>query len=159
MDKPAVLVVDDDAGVADDIAGILERTGRYHVLKAYSGQEAVRIIEEKNKGILKPDRVKLILLDIRMPDLDGIATLQKIHQIDESVRAIMVTAYDLDEYWIDSVFIYGAIAYILKPHKKDDLLEKIEEHFKGRANVLRTQTMYDYISNRNKRGPMEEPAE
>jgi len=159
MDKPAVLVVDDDVDIADDIAAVLERTGKYNVLKANSGHEAIKIIEEKNQGIFNPDRVKLILLDIRMPDLDGIETLQRIHQIDENIRAIMVTAYDVDEYWIDSVFIYGAIAYILKPHRADDLLHKIEEHFKGRAKVLRTQTMHEYILGRNKRSSTKEPAE
>jgi two-component system response regulator DegU len=158
-EKPAILVVDDDVDVADDIAEILEKTGKYQVFKAHSGQEAIKIIDEKNKGLIKLDRVKLVLLDIRMPDLNGIETLRKINDIDEDVRAIMVTAYDVDDYWINSVFVNGAIAYILKPYKEDDMLQKIEQHFKGRANVLHTQAMYEYIADRNEKDVARKRAE
>ena len=150
--KPAVLVVDDDKKVTDDIAEILELSGKYHVLKAYSGKEALETVEHHNKGLLKLDRIKLVLLDIRMPDIDGIETLKKLHEIDENLRAFMVTAYDVDDYWIDSVFVFGAIAYIIKPFKDDDLLAKMENYFKGKAEVLKTQTMCDYIGDRNQEG-------
>ena len=146
-----ILVVDDDKDVADDIADILEETGKYHVLKAYSGEQALKIIEKENNGLFKLNKIKLVLLDIRMPELDGIGTLSKMLNIDEDIRAIMVTAYDIDDYWIDSVFLDGAIAYILKPYKKDDVLHKIEQFYKGRANVLKTQAMLQYTQSRNKK--------
>jgi CheY-like chemotaxis protein len=149
--KPAVLVVDDEKEYANEIAEVLRETGNYEVLTAYSGKEAIKIIEEKNRGLIQPDRVKLVLLDIRMPDLTGVETLQKILRIDQNIRAIMVTAYDEDDYWIDSVFLSGAIAYILKPYERDDLLHKLEEHFKGKTNVIRSQTMEGYILDRNRK--------
>jgi len=152
--KPSVLVVDDDVNIANDIAETLETTGKYHVLKANSGADAMKIVEDHNKGLFKTDRVKLVLLDIRMPDINGIETLTKLHEIDENICAIMVTAYDTDDYWIESVFVSGAIAYIIKPYKEDDLLHKIEQYFKNMASVMKTQTMLEYIQDRNKKGLM-----
>lgn len=143
--KPAVLVVDDDRDVADDIADILEETGKYHVFKAYSGAEAIKLVREKNGRFFSREKIKLMMLDIRMPELDGIETLKKVQSIDEEIRAIMVTAYNTDEYQIDSIFVGGAVAYILKPYKRDDLINKLELFFKGLGKVMRTQAMHDYL--------------
>ncbi|MBU0573876.1 MAG: response regulator [Candidatus Margulisbacteria bacterium] len=147
--KPMVLVCDDEKEIVESIAGTLEETGKYKVLKAFSGEEALKKIEEHNKGVFKKDKIKLVLMDIRMPDIDGIDTMTKIHDIDKDVRALMVTAYDEDNYWIDSVFLGYAIAYIIKPFKENQLLEKVEDYFRGKANVLKTQAMAEFINRKN----------
>lgn len=77
-----VLVVDDDEMIQDYFERVLKG---YRVVKASGGEEALEIIRKDS-----PD---LILLDIRMPGIDGIETLRKIKEIDKSITVVMLSAY------------------------------------------------------------------
>lgn len=138
MEKPLVMVVDDEKDVTDDIAETISRIGKYEAIKAFSGEEALKIIQERNKGLLKKDKnkVKLVLLDIRMSGMDGIETLEKINEIDEKVGVIMVTAYGLEEYWMKSIIGSEAMAFITKPFDNEKLTGLINDFFSGKKEEV-----------------------
>ena len=83
--KPTILVVDDEQGARDSLEVILE--DNYQVLTAESGQEAL--------DTLKKTPVDVILLDVHMPEMDGLETLRKIKEQDEEIDVIMISALDL----------------------------------------------------------------
>lgn len=146
MDKPLILVVDDEKDVADDLAETIADTKKYQVLQASSGDQALQIIEERNKGMLKRDKnkVKLVLLDIRMPGMDGIQTLEKINSIDNKIGVVMVTAFDLEEYWMKSLIGSEAMAFVTKPYDNNKVLQLINDFFSGKEKEI-TQKYLNYF--------------
>jgi len=117
--KHKVLVVDDD----EDILRLLERIlskAKYRVLKARSGKECIRQAKESS-----PD---IIIMDIMMPELDGIATVLKLKTIKEtrSIPIIMCTAVKEDEDEIVAQNL-GVADYIRKGPELEGLLDKIEK--------------------------------
>ena len=103
--KPTILIVDDESAVCKDISQYLGSKG-YDIITATNGQEAL------SRLLLKgPD---LTLLDIRMPDMDGIECLLKIKKLDKEALVIMVTCItDIDT--ATKAIELGAIDYITKP--------------------------------------------
>lgn len=101
----SILIVDDEIWACDPIKRFLEGKG-YDVIVSHSGEDAL----EKVKN-LKPD---LMLLDIRMPGMDGMETLRRIRQFDDKIGIIMVTAVK-DEGIAKDAIEKGADEYITKP--------------------------------------------
>ncbi len=79
-----VLIADDDATLRDLMCGLLQREG-FHVCSVGRGTDAVRVIEG--------DAVDVALLDVKMPDLDGISVLRKAKQTDPRIEIIIITGY------------------------------------------------------------------
>ena len=84
--------------------------------EATSGTEAVRLAAR-----LKPD---IILLDLEMPDLDGLSALTQIRAANPQARVIIVTAYDTDERIVQAV-VAGAQGYLLKGAPREDIFRAI----------------------------------
>ena len=84
MAKIKILLVDDEPDFLELIGRRIEEWG-YDLIKATTGKEAVDAVRNKLSDI--------VILDYAMPDMDGIATLQKIREIDDKVAVIMFTAY------------------------------------------------------------------
>ena len=82
-----VLVCDDDKEIVEAIEIYLKREG-YNILKAYNGREALKIVKEN-------DDIHLILLDIMMPELDGISVANLIRK-DKAIPTIMLSAKSED---------------------------------------------------------------
>lgn len=112
--KPAILVVDDEQGARDSLEVILE--DNYQVLTAESGQEALET--------LKKTPVDVILLDVHMPEMDGLETLRKIKEQDEEIDVIMISALNLARKAVDSIKS-GAYDYITKPFEPEDILSSV----------------------------------
>jgi DNA-binding LytR/AlgR family response regulator len=111
-----VLIVDDEKPARNDIARILRKIKSVEIAgEAGDGLEAVRAIEN-----LRPD---ILLLDIRMPGLDGFQVVEKISGIEEAPAVIFVTAYDTHAL---KAFEVHAADYILKPVDEKRLAEAIE---------------------------------
>ncbi len=104
---PRVLVVDDEAGMRDFLTLLLEGQG-YDVATAADGGEALRLFDAQ-----PPD---LVISDIRMPKMDGVALLGGLRQRDPSVPVVLVTAYASAESAIQAMKL-GAVDYITKPFK------------------------------------------
>ncbi len=98
-----VLIVDDEEIIRDFFARSLEA---YKVLTASNGVEALDIIRQS-----RPD---LVLLDIKMPGIDGIETLKRIKQIDSSITVVMLSAYGTLETNLEAARL-GAYTSIAKP--------------------------------------------
>lgn len=117
MDK-TILVIDDDAMNLKMAEFILSKAG-YHVRKANSGQSGIEI--------LRQEKIDLTLLDIEMPEMNGVETLQKIRK-DEAVceSKVMVLAASIDEELKEKMNELGAIGYIGKPFLPADLQAQVE---------------------------------
>lgn len=103
--KPKILIVDDEIEVLD----ILEKTFKnygYNVFKAQSGPEALRTARRSN--------VKLVLLDIKLPKMDGIELLGRFKKVNPDLIVIMVTAFGTLKTAIEAMKL-GAYDYITKP--------------------------------------------
>ena len=112
--KPTILVVDDEQGARESLEVILE--DNYQVLTAESGQEALET--------LKKTPVDVILLDVHMPEMDGLETLRKIKEQDEEIDVIMISALNLARKAVDSIKS-GAYDYITKPFEPEDILSSV----------------------------------
>lgn len=109
---PRILVVDDDATACAVLAEVLMKAG-YAVESAGGGAEAVE------KGQQVP--VDLVLTDIKMPDMDGMAVLKRFRELSPETPVILLTAFGAMESAIEAIKC-GAYDYISKPFKKDDVL-------------------------------------
>jgi DNA-binding NtrC family response regulator len=112
----SVLIVEDEQVLRESLAGLLEAEG-YCVLQAAHGEEAYRIVLEQP--------VDVVLSDVRMPEMDGMALLSHLRQLAPETPVIMVTAYGTVNSAVEAMRA-GAWDYLLKPVQFDDLLLKIE---------------------------------
>ena len=112
-----ILIADDHPVVRDGLAAMLGTQPDFVVAgEAAAGAEAI------DKALaLEPD---VILLDLEMPDLDGVATLQRLRALRPDARVIVFTAYDADELIVGAVRA-GAQGYLLKGAPRDELFQAI----------------------------------
>lgn len=106
-----ILIVDDDASLRDMLQIILKKEG-YEVLCAEDSRAAL--------DILKQGKIRLVISDIKMPDLSGIELLKKIKGIDASMPVIMITAYASTADAVEAMKL-GAENYVTKPFNIDEL--------------------------------------
>jgi CheY-like chemotaxis protein len=111
MRQGKVLVVDDELEVRQVLQEFLSSRG-YDVTTASGGAEAVAMVE-----IMKPD---LVLLDVAMPDMDGVETLKRMVAIEPALAVIMVTA-NADIGTTSKLLGLGAVDYVPKPVDLDYL--------------------------------------
>jgi DNA-binding NarL/FixJ family response regulator len=119
-----VLVVDDQELVRAGFRMILERSGLDVVGEAVDGLEAVRLATE-----LEPD---VILMDVRMPRMDGIEATRQIVARSPSARIVVLTTFDLDEYVYEAVRA-GASGFLLKDISPVDLVHAVGVVARGDA--------------------------
>ncbi len=120
-----ILVVDDEIDVCDFVKHFFEERN-FRTFTALSGEEALRILKKE-----KPD---IILLDIRMQEMDGIETLKRIRKIDKDVKVIMVTAVD-DQDKMKICRTLGASKYVTKPLVLEELEKVVSSHVKKDENA------------------------
>jgi nitrogen regulation protein NR(I) len=119
-----ILVVDDQKAVCYSLRRFLQSEG-YEVLTASKSEEAVKFANKE-----KPD---LVLMDVRMPEMDGLEVLSRMKESHPQIQVIMMTAYSTTEKAIHAMKL-GAYDYIAKPFDNDELLCKIKD-------AIRTRTM------------------
>ncbi len=118
-----ILIADDHPVVRDGLLAILSTQPDFQVVgEAVNGAEAIRLAAH-----LKPD---VILLDLEMPDLDGVSVLTQIRAIDPRARVIIVTAYDTDERIVQAV-VAGAQGYLLKGAPREEIFRAIRVVHEG----------------------------
>jgi CheY-like chemotaxis protein len=149
MSKPLIMVVDDEVDVANTITLTIKETGRYDVLTAYSAKDALENLK-KNKVFmgLGGNRVRLILLDIKMPEMDGLQLLDKIRkEFGEDIGISMLTAWEDAEKW-DKATSGFVINYIKKPFKSEELIATIDDFFAGKEGEMILNTFEKHIAKR-----------
>jgi DNA-binding NtrC family response regulator len=117
-EQARILVIDDEESIRKSLAAVLEEKG-YLVDTAENGKEAI----EKSKT--RP--YNLALVDIRLPDMDGVQLLTAIKETIPKMVKIIITGYPSLENAIEAVN-KGADAYIIKPFDMNKLLDMIKEH-------------------------------
>jgi len=111
-----IVIAEDEALIRLDLKEMLEEEGYTVVGEAGDGETAVKLAEE-----LRPD---LVILDVKMPVLDGLSAAEQIHQA-HIAPVLMLTAFSQREL-VDRARDAGAMAYIVKPFGKGDLMPAIE---------------------------------
>ena len=123
MDKIKLLIVDDQTLMRDGLKTILEIEDNMEVVAtAKNGQEAIEACRE-----FRPD---LVLMDIRMPGMDGVESTKIIKELYPEIVILILTTFNEDNYIIDAL-AYGASGYILKDIDGDDLIKAINDAHKG----------------------------
>ncbi len=120
--RPVVLVVDDDSGLRESFRLILEDD--YDILEAADGAQALDTI--------RTTQVDLVLLDIRLPDIDGIAVLEQAKALDEHVEVILVTAVQTVRTAVAAMKL-GAFDYVTKPFEEEEILPLVHRAVEKRA--------------------------
>lgn len=112
-----VLLVDDEPTFVDVMEKRLKKRN-VTVFTAFSGPEALQKLSEN-------DRIEVVILDVKMPQMDGIEALARIKKEHPLVEVIMLTAHATVETAIDGMKL-GAFDYLMKPCEVEELVEKTE---------------------------------
>jgi len=119
MSQYKVLCADDSKTMHIYYKNALKNTDFEIVGKAFNGKEAFDLYQE-----LKPD---IVMLDISMPDYDGVYALENIIKSDPNARVFMASSLGTDEY-VDKCLSLGAKSFIQKPPQKETLLENFAKY-------------------------------
>ena len=145
MPKPSILIVDDEKAARYGMKKLLEKDN-YLVYEAKDGADAIQI--------LKTQHPSLVFLDINMPQLDGMKTMEMIHAMKNPPLVVIVTAYGSEKTAVEAMK-KGAYDYIAKPYEIDELriiaknaFEKIslqEENARLRLEIGRLEGLGEII--------------
>jgi CheY-like chemotaxis protein len=114
-----VLAVDDDMINLKLLKSMLLKSGKIQeVIEAKNGADAIDILKSNHN-------IDLVLLDIIMPIMGGIEVL-KVVRADDNLRQVPIIVLTTDETKKGEALEYGANSFLMKPIRKDDLIEKIE---------------------------------
>ncbi len=125
MEKMRMMLVDDEERFLSTTKKLLSRKG-YEVFTAISGAEAL----EK----LRSHGIHVVILDVKMPGMDGMETLKAIKASFPLVEVIMLTGHGTVESAVDGLKS-GATDYLMKPTDVNDLIQKAEEAFEKRMKL------------------------
>ncbi len=113
------LIADDASFMRLMICQILARKGYTNIVEAQNGRQAVEQFK-----LTKPD---ITLMDITMPELDGLAALEEILVIDSTAKVIMCSAIAQESMVLEALK-RGAVDFIAKPFRPDELLETVSKY-------------------------------
>jgi NarL family two-component system response regulator LiaR len=127
MDKIRLLVVDDQTVVREGLVAILAYYGDIEVVgQAEDGVQALKLAAQ-----FLPD---VVLLDMVMPNMDGLTTIPKLKEISPKTRILVVTAFAENDRVYQAIKA-GALGYILKDATRDQLVAAIRDVSQGRASL------------------------
>jgi DNA-binding NarL/FixJ family response regulator len=118
MKQISVLLADDQKLFVESLENVLRSRGKDIAIAgiAFNGQEALELVRET-----KPD---IVLMDVRMPVMDGVECTRLIKKINPEIKVIMLTTFDDDEFIIEALKV-GAVGYILKDVSPNELIDDI----------------------------------
>lgn len=117
MDKK-IMLVDDAAFMRMTIKNCLSKAGYTNLIEAADGQIALESYQNE-----KPD---LVIMDITMPNMDGIQALQAIKAVDPNAKVVMCSAMGQESMVVDAIHL-GALDFIVKPFKPDRILQTVSK--------------------------------
>lgn len=129
-----ILVIDDDMSARESLRMVLK--DKYAVTLASGAVEGFNLLREKP--------FDLVILDIRMPRIDGITTLKEIKKLSPDTEVVLLTAYASIETARDAVR-YGAFDYLMKPFDKDDLLMVVERGLQKRRTIESSKVEQEHL--------------
>ena len=127
MDPVRILIVDDHEVVRDGISVMMGRQQDFAVVgEAENGTEAVQKALD-----LRPE---VVLMDLRMPRMDGVEAMRQIRSQDPGIKFIVLTTYDSDEYIFDAIEA-GAKGYLLKDASREELFQAVRAVHRGESLI------------------------
>lgn len=117
MKRAKILLVDDEVVFTNNMARLLTTRG-YRVTGVNSGDAAIRALEEENFDV--------VVLDLKMPGMDGLTTLREIKKLGFSIETLVLTGHGSIDTALEAVKL-GAYDYLAKPCEIDELVAKIED--------------------------------
>ncbi|MGG1878599.1 response regulator [Paenibacillus cisolokensis] len=126
MSRQRVLIVDDQNGIRILLMEVFSSEG-YETFQAANGKIALEIVKQHS-----PD---LVLLDMKIPGMDGLEILKHIKQMDPEIKVIMMTAYgELD--MIKEATELGALMHFTKPFDIDEMRQAVNSQLKGTTSHI-----------------------
>lgn len=125
-DKSSILIVDDNVGMCETLSDIMEDRG-YRTVVALDGYEAVERVREAAFDV--------ILMDIKMPGMDGVETFREIKNVDPETAVVMMTAYAVEDL-IREALREGAYGVLYKPLDMERVMSLIEDISGGRLILV-----------------------
>ncbi len=138
--KPQILIVDDDAGMRSTLSDILIEEG-YHVVSYGKGVEAL--------AWLKKNQFDIVILDIKLPDIDGMKLLEEIRQLNPESGVIVITGYASVETAVAAIK-EDAYAYVVKPFIVDELKAVIRKALRQIRLSLENKGLIDQLQQSNR---------
>ena len=120
LDKPSILVIDDEDAVREAVADILESDG-LHVVTAANGMDGLERYRDT------PEQFDLVLLDMSMPGMDGTETLAELRRFDPDVRVVMSSGYSPSEVYKNGTKA-AAAGFIEKPYDAERFTQEIRKY-------------------------------
>ena len=117
MSGPKILLVDDEVVFTNNMSKLLENRG-YRVTSANSGEAAINAMQQ--------ERFDVMVLDLKMPGMDGLSTLKEILRLDLFTKTLILTGHGSIDSAIEATRL-GAYDYLPKPCEIGELVAKIEE--------------------------------
>src|SRR5438093_8817622 len=136
MTQRTILVADDDASIRSLLKQLLADQG-YAVLEAATGSEVVEQVKDSG-----PD---LVIMDVRMPELDGIEALQKVKTSSPKTSVLIMTAFGSSNFAIKAMEL-GAFDYITKPFELDKISHTVKRAFDYQDLAQEVEVLRDEIS-------------
>jgi two-component system, NtrC family, nitrogen regulation response regulator NtrX len=118
--KSRILVIDDEAAIRDSLRMILEYEN-YQFAGAASGQEALALVQK--------DRPDLVLLDIKMPGMDGMEVLRKLRAVDETLPVVMISGHGTTSTAVEAIRS-GAVDFLDKPLSSERVMVTLQNVLK-----------------------------
>lgn len=117
--KKKLLIVDDQYGIRILLTEVFQNEG-FQTFQAANGKEALEIVAKE-----KPD---LVLLDMKIPGMDGLEILRRIRAQDAEMKVIVMTAYG-ELNMIEEAMALGAVKYFSKPFDIDEVVDVVKKEF------------------------------
>lgn len=116
MNTAQILICDDETGIRESLKLILEN--EYPLAYARNGQEVVTLLKDKKN---QPD---LLIMDIKMPRMNGLDTLRQLRRVRPKLRVLIITGYESSDVAAEAVRL-GASDYLTKPFDRETVREKV----------------------------------
>lgn len=130
MNKIEVIIADDNEKLVEELKALIQKESDMEVTGTTGdGMEALHMIEESH-----PD---VVILDMIMPSLDGLAVLERVSEETKKVTSFIVLSAMGQENIAEEAFLLGAKYFLLKPFDRESLLKKIRQSSKNRAVTVR----------------------
>ena len=122
--KPYILVVDDEVDFAENVSELIRATGKYDSSPVFTARDGLKFLDTQP--------VRLILLDIKMPDVDGFQFLEQIRSNPKTkkIGVIFLTAW-ADSELVEKAQVSKVEGYLKKPLKEEQLINAVDRYFSG----------------------------
>ena len=139
--KSSILIIDDDESTRRSLTLIFNKKG-YEIETVGTGHEALEKVKEKN--------FNLVLVDIKLPDMEGIDLIIPLKEINPDMAVIMVTAFASMETVMQALNL-GASAYITKPLNMEEVFVTVRENLEKQTLMVENKRLFNALSDSEKR--------